>query len=257
MKQEETKKIKTLIIDDSQRARRLLKIIIEENISDVLVLGEASNVEEAFLILKNTQIDLLLLDIEMPNKTGLQLAQELLDANISCEIIFTTAYNQYAIQAFRLSAIDYLLKPIQENDLIAAIEKVKQKKEWLNDKQRLKALTQNLDTEKESKICLPMLNGYQYMDLDSIEYLEADGSYVKIYLIDGKNITISKNLKYFEDIFEKSTDFLRIHRSFIVHKKHVKKIQRGKNSTVIMQNNSELEISRNRKDEILDAFGIQ
>ena len=257
MKQEETKKIKTLIIDDSQRARRLLKIIIEENISDVLVLGEASNVEQALLILKNTQIDLLLLDIEMPNKTGLQLAQELLDANISCEIIFTTAYNQYAIQAFRLSAIDYLLKPIQENDLIEAIEKVKQKKEWLNDKQRLKALTQNLDTEKENKICLPMLNGYQYMDLDSIEYLEADGSYVKIYLIDGKNITISKNLKYFEDIFEKSTDFLRIHRSFIVHKKHVKKIQRGKNSSVIMQNNSELEISRNRKDEILDAFGIQ
>ncbi len=121
-------KLKIIIVDDSPQARRLLKLMILEHLPDVEVLAEAPDAALAFELIKNLQPDLVLLDIEMPQKTGLQLAEELVEQKITCEIIFTTAYSAYAIQAFRLSAIDYLLKPIQEKDLITAIEKVQHKK---------------------------------------------------------------------------------------------------------------------------------
>src|SRR5690606_38350418 len=129
------------------------------------------------------------LDIEMPEKSGIQLAEELINRNINCNIVFTTAYNQYAIKAFRLSAVDYLLKPIDETQLLQAVEKLNEKQHTQHSLTRLNALTQNLQHNNTPVLSFPVLNGHEYIPLSEIVYFEADGSYVHLFLTDGKEKT--------------------------------------------------------------------
>ncbi len=244
-------KLTTIIIDDSPQARRLLKLMLVELIPDIKVLAEATNGIEGLALAKIHQPDFLLLDIEMPEKTGLQLTEELIANELACGVIFTTAYSEYAIQAFRFSAIDYLLKPIQEQDLIDAITKVKAKKNIIQDQKRLQILTQNLQKDKPQTLCLPILNGYEYIEISQIEYLEAEGSYVNFCLTTGRKILISKNLKYFETLLSSFGCFLRPHRSFLVNKNHIKTI---KTSSIILQSLCEIDFSKDRRKAFLEAM---
>ena len=244
----------TILIDDSPQARRLLRLMLAEHLPNVQILAEATNGTEGFELAQQHQPDFLLLDIEMPEKTGLQLAEELLHYELNCEIIFTTAYSEYAIQAFRLSAIDYLLKPIQEQDLIEAIRKVQDEKNIVQDRKRLQMLTQNLQKDKPQMLCLPVLNGYEYVEIAQIEYIEAEGSYVNIQLSSGKKILISKNLKYFETLLENFQFFLRVHRSFLVNKSYIKSVKVGEKSTILMQSLREIDLAKDRKKTFLEAM---
>ena len=243
-----------ILIDDSPQARRLLRLMLAEHLPNVQILAEATNGTEGFELAQQHQPDFLLLDIEMPEKTGLQLAEELLHYELNCEIIFTTAYSEYAIQAFRLSAIDYLLKPIQEQDLIEAIRKVQDEKNIVQDRKRLQMLTQNLQKDKPQMLCLPVLNGYEYVEIAQIEYIEAEGSYVNIQLSSGKKILISKNLKYFETLLENFQFFLRVHRSFLVNKSYIKSVKVGEKSTILMQSLREIDLAKDRKKIFLEAM---
>ena len=248
--------MKAILIDDSPQARRLLKMMLAEFAPEIEVVAEAAEATQAMDLINEHKPDLLFLDIEMPEKSGLQFAEELLLKALQVEIVFITAYSEYAVQAFRLSAIDYLLKPLQEKDLQEAIEKVKYKLNLEKNQDRLKTLAQNLRKDKPEKLCLPIQNGYDYIDLDNIEYLEADGSYVHICLLDTRKITVSKNLRHYENLLEGLGYFIRVHRSFIVNKNHIKTILKGDKNQILMQSQKVIDIARDRKQNFWQMMEI-
>lgn len=247
--------LKAVIIDDSAQARKLLRLMLLELAPEVCVSGEAENAEEGIRLIEKTNPDAVFLDIEMPGKSGLQLAESLVDKMSQVKVVFTTAYNAYAIKAFRLSAIDYLLKPIQEDELIEAVRKLKNEKKYKDNELQLKVLSDNLNEDKNDVLCIPVQGGFDYLRLDEIEYLEADGSYVKIYCTDKRNKTVSKNLKYFENALGDNPNFLRSHRSFLVNMDHVVSYLKSDGGNLQLRSGQLLPVSRERKQEIQDHFG--
>ncbi|WP_035726763.1 LytR/AlgR family response regulator transcription factor [Eisenibacter elegans] len=248
-------KLRTLVVDDSPQARRLLRLMIAEHLPQVEIVAESADANEALTAIEAYKPEVMLLDIEMPEKSGLQLAQELAQHPYQPTIIFTTAYSEYAIQAFRLSALDYLLKPIQEPDLIQAFEKVQQQQTLLQDSKRLQTLANNLNAETPQSLCLPVLGGYEYVALSDIEYLEADGAYVHVVLASGKTHIISKNLKYFENLLKHSPQFVRVHRSYIVNTPYVQRLKKGDRPLIWMQSGKEISLAKERKQDFLNAMG--
>ncbi len=242
--------MKALLIDDSAQARRLLRLMLLEYGPEISVIGEASNADEGLELTEKLNPDVLFLDIEMPGKSGLQFAQILQKKGIACPIIFTTAYNSYAINAFRLSALDYLLKPIQEDQLIEAIDKLKEQHEIAENLNRLRVLNDNLH-EPNSTLCIPVQGGSEYLPIQEILYLEADGSYVRVKFVNGKEKVVSKNLKYFEFSLEESSFFVRCHRSYLVNMQHLAFHSKSNGGWLKLKNGSEIPISRERKQAVL------
>jgi len=245
-------KIKAVIIDDSEQARKLLRLMLMELSSDVHILGEAENVDGGLKLIRKINPDLVFLDIEMPGKSGLQLAEIILNEKIPAQVVFTTAYNSYAINAFRLSAIDYLLKPISEDQLEEAMEKVRSNKHLKDSNKRLEALSNNLQEGKSAVLSIPIQGGFEYIPLDQILFIEADGSYARIVCADNKSKLVSKNLKYFEGILDTANHFVRSHRSFLVNMKHVVSFNKSEGGSLILSMNNPIPISRERKQEVLD-----
>jgi two-component system LytT family response regulator len=244
--------IKAIIVDDSLQARKLLRLMLEDLCPDVILLGEAENVAEGLVLIKTHEPDVVFLDIEMPGKSGLQMAEELIATNVSCQVVFTTAYNSYAINAFRLSAIDYLLKPIQEDQLIEAVEKIKLFATLKNSVERLGALSQNLNEEKASVLSIPIQGGFEYLSLDDIEYFEAEGSYVRIVCSNQKPKIVSKNLKYFETALESTRNFVRTHRSYLVNMNFVHSYSKSEGGVLLLKSHQNIPISRERKQGVFE-----
>lgn len=250
--------IKAVIVDDSPQARKLLKLMLREYAPEITIVAEAENGNTGLTEIRLHKPDVAFLDIDMPEKSGIQLAEELVKGNIQCQIIFTTAFNHYAINAFRLSAIDYLLKPINEKELIEAIEKIKKQVSFVTAQVQLNTLSQNLVPSNDQVICIPAQNGYDYLKVNDIEYLEADGSYVHITLTDKKQKTVSKNLKYFEQILEPFPNFLRVHRSYLININLMTSYSKSGRGTIIMKNGKEVDLARDRRTfflEILEKIG--
>jgi two-component system LytT family response regulator len=250
--------IKAVIVDDSPQARKLLRLMLQEFAPEFDIVGEAENGNTGIEAIKKKQADVAFLDIDMPEKSGIELAEELLKENINCRIVFTTAFNQYAINAFRLSAIDYLLKPINEQQLQESVEKIKLHVQLKTAKEQLKALSKNLKANEKQVICIPIQNGYDYINIHDIEYLEADGSYVHLFLKDKKQKTVSKNLKYFEQTLDSFSNFVRVHRSFIINLDLMASFSKSGRGTIIMQNGKEVDLARDRRSfflEILERIG--
>jgi two-component system, LytTR family, response regulator len=250
----EKNSLRAVIIDDSAQARKLLRLMLMEFAPEVKHIGEAENVEEGLRLIQNTQPDAIFLDIEMPGKTGLQLAEILQKRTFSGNIVFTTAYNAHALKAFRLSAIDYLLKPIQEDQLLEAVEKLKEEKKNRDNENRLKTLSSNLREERGEVLCIPMQNGFEYLPLNEIEYFEADGSYVKIFCVNNRSKTVSKNLKYFESALTDCTNFVRTHRSFLVNLDFVTNYSKSDGGYLTLKRNVQIPVSRERKQAVQDIL---
>jgi two-component system LytT family response regulator len=246
--------IKAVVIDDSPQARKLLRLMLQEFASDIEIVAEAENGNVGMSIIKTHQPDIAFLDIDMPEKSGIELAEELVKENNTCRIVFTTAFNQFAITAFRLSAIDYLLKPINEQQLLESIEKIRQQLHYKTAQEQLRVLSQNLKPSATQVICIPVQNGYEYIKVKEIEYLEADGSYVHLFLIDKKQKTVSKNLKYFEQALESLSNFVRVHRSFIVNLDLMRSYSKSGRGTISMQNGKEVDLARDRRNDFLEIL---
>ena len=246
----EKSSIKALIIDDSKQARKLLRLMLFELANDFQVIGEAEDAEEGLFLIRDKRPDVIFLDIEMPGKSGIQLAEQLIHLQLNTKIIFTTAYNEYAIKAFRLSAVDYLLKPIQENQLIEATEKVRSEVNTTDQINQWLALSQNLQKDKNKVLAIPIKGGYEYIPMNEIEYLEADGSYVQIYCDKGQCKTVSKNLKYFENALADCSNFIRPHRSFLVNLDYVTNLSKSEGGYLLLKRNVQIPISRDRKEAI-------
>jgi two-component system LytT family response regulator len=248
------KMMKAIIVDDAARARKLLRLMLVDLAPDMTISGEAANVAEAVVLIERENPDVVFLDIEMPGKTGLQLVEEISRNEVPYEIIFTTAYNEYALRAFRLSAIDYLLKPIDEKQLIEAIEKIRKIKSIQKSELRLQNMVQNLKYDVESTVTIPALHGYIFLKIAEIIYIKADGSYTEIVCVSHKSITVSRNLKYFEQTLEGFSQFVRVHRSFLINVNHIQRFDKSDRGVIVMQDGTVIDLARERRDSFFKAL---
>lgn len=244
--------LKAIIIDDEARSRKLLQTLIEEYCETVEIIALADDVPSGVQAINREYPDLIFLDIEMPGYTGFQLLDFF--EEIHFEIIFTTAYREYAIQAFQVSAIDYLLKPIQIDQLLRAVEKAGNRVHQAFQQQRMQALQENLQQQGLiSKIALPVSDGLFFVEVSNILYLSADRSYCNVHLADGNRMLVSRNLKEFERMLVHPF-FFRSHRSFLINLNHVEQFVKKDGGYITMRNGDVVNISRDRRDLLLERL---
>jgi two-component system LytT family response regulator len=248
------KNTKAIIVDDSPQTRKLLRLMLRELATDIKIAGEAQNTEEAKILIEEHRPDLVFLDIEMPGKNGLQLLEELSTQQKNFYVIFITAFNQYAVQAFRLSALDYLLKPLKEQELLDALEKYRQRKKEQSSVQQFQKLAENLKIQKDHSLAIPVNYGYEYISVNEIEYLEAEGSYTQVYLVNGKQRIFSKNLKYFETLLKPFELFSKIHRSYIINRQFIYAFHKEDRGIVEMKSGIKIQLSRSCRNEFLNQL---
>lgn len=246
-------KLKAILVDDEQDSRQILASYLSKYCPDVELLATCKNIKEGLEAIKKHQPDLLFLDIEMPYGTGFDLLEQV--EEVDFETVFVTAYDNYAIQALNMSAAYYLLKPVDIDELVAAVDKIKSERIESNESFHVQVLLDNIKQENDrpKKIMLPTFEGFEIVPIDDIIYCEADDNFTKFHLKQGKPLLISKTLKYFEDTLP-MTKFVRIHRSSLINTDFVVRYTKGKGGYVTMANNAELEVSSKKKAQFLEIF---
>jgi two-component system LytT family response regulator len=238
--------IKAIIIDDEERARNTLSSLLLNYCPEVNILATCSNVPDGVLAINKHKPDVVFLDIEMPDYNGFELLGFFRE--IDFDIIFVTAYSEYAIKAFEISAVDYILKPIDIDQLKNSVEKLKQKKLHSQMQEQIELLKESYKGDDIRKIALSMSNGLTFVEIADIILLEADGAYTTFYLKDGQKIVVSKKLKFYEDILSNRSYFFRTHRSYFINVNFIKTYSRSENA-ILMENSFSVTISRDRKQE--------
>ena len=239
--------ISAIIVEDELKSQNTLRNMLYKYCPEVKVIGEAKDIQEARKIIQSTQPQLVFLDIELPRENGLQLFNYF--PRLSFEVIFTTAYNQYAVQAFRLAALDYLLKPINAKELQNSIHKLKEKIATSQNYRHLELLIESYEKGFQ-KIALPTSEGYSFLELDQIIYCNASRSYTVIYLTNQQKIIISKPLKFLDDTLP-SSRFFRINRSQIINLKYIEKYSRASQGEITLTNGIIISISEHKKARFL------
>lgn len=239
-----------VIIDDEFDARRILRKYIERYFPDFIILGEAQNVQEGVQLIRETNPKLVFLDIKMGDGTGFDLLDKL-EGNLP-KVIFTTAFDEYALKAFRYHAMDYILKPIDPEILVDAVNQTLKKEEVLN-KDSLSLIFEHIN-ESNKKIGIPTQEGFKFIPQEKIIYFEADSSYCFMYTSDSKQVIISKPLKYFEEKLQLDRNFIRPHKSYLVNLKFVEEYQKQEGGFLKLQSGKLIPISRNKKGEILETI---
>lgn len=240
-------KIRALVIDDEEKARVTLRLLIEKYAPEVHVVGEAENIDDAYKAIIDLDPEILFLDINMPNGSGLDLLKRI--QGFDLEVIFTTAYQEYAIKALRLSALDYLLKPIDPDDLVASVRRYSERR---REKRDYSLINEILSEKTPKRIAISSLDGVKVVNVEDILYLSADRNYTTFHLNDGELI-VSKSLGEFEKLLQ-DYEFFRIHRSVLMNMIHLAEYKKGKKAKVKLNNGVELEVSRNRKDQLLEKL---
>lgn len=240
--------LKAIIVDDESRARKILASFLTDYCEQVEIVAQVEDVPQGVKAIKKFEPDIVFLDIEMPGYNGFQLL-DFFD-EIQFEIVFTTAYSEFALKAFQVSAIDYLLKPIQIDQLINAVNKVERIRGNSLVNERVQTLQANLEDFKIKKIVIPLSEGSLFIELKEIIYLKAEGSYVNFFLKDGTKILASKNIKDFEEQLTQTEGFFRTHRSFLINTAFITNIS-SDNTGVTLNGNAEISIARERKQDFI------
>jgi two-component system LytT family response regulator len=245
--------IKTLIIEDEQKSRDVLLKIIEKSCPELKVIGNASNVTEGVDLIKSLKPDLVFLDITMPDGSGFDLLEQVADQKF--DLIFATASNSHAIRAFKYSACDYLLKPIDIEELRNAVLRVVKRKSETPDMGNLNFLIQQLKRSDDNfqKITLPTGNAYEIINLKDIVRCEADGSYTYFYLVDKRKLMVSASLKHYEELLPEQ-DFIRVHHHNLINMNHVVRFLKEDGGYAVMSDGSKIEISRRKKDQFMERL---
>ncbi|MCB9363872.1 MAG: response regulator transcription factor [Flavobacteriales bacterium] len=247
--------IDAVIIDDEKNSRNVLKRLIEELDTEISIIDEADGVIEGVKLINTVKPQLIFLDIEMLDGTGFNVLERVNEVDF--KIIFTTAYDQYAIKAFKYSAIDYLLKPIDIDELEDAIYRAKDaiKNEDPQYNQISNLLTNIKISDSEKKVAIKSANKIDFVQIKDIICLKAESSYTVIYLLKNRKITASKPLKFYSSIFEDDTTFFRLDRTFLINVSYIKSYSKDKD-TVELENGLELPIARRRRKEFLDLINF-
>ena len=245
-------KIKAIIVDDESYSCETLATLLERYCPEVEVIDICTSGENALKSIKRSLPDLLFLDIEMPHMNGFEMLKKLDTVNF--QLIFTTSYDQYAIKAIRFSALDYLLKPVDREELQAAVQKAIQKLGQTLP-QQLNILLQKLNGTQSSnqKIALPAMEGLQMVPVDSIITCASDSNYTNIFLKHNKKIVVSRTLKEIEEMLD-GYSFVRVHHSYLINLNEVEKYVKGEGGYLIMTDGSTIDVSRSRKEALMQKL---
>ena len=242
--------LNSIIIDDEASSRDTLRNMLEKYCTDIKVSGAAGNIEEGIKLIFQNKPDLVFLDIELPEQSGFDLFNYFEQPDF--DVIFTTAYSEYAVKAFRLSAIDYLLKPIDLELLRHSLDKFREKQQLSEEREKYNILRENLNNVLK-KLSLPSLNGYEFVELKDIVRCEAEGNYTKFHFTNGKTSLISKTLKTYADLLA-DFNFFRVNRSHVINLTHIAKYERQRNPVIEMVDGSLISIPETRKIAFFDAL---
>lgn len=241
--------LKAIIIDDEQHCINRLDSLIQELGKDIHVLARCPTVEIAKLEIERGFPDIIFLDIQIGNDTGFNLLKQL--STIDFEIIFTTSYDSYALKAFKFSALDYLLKPIDKSDFISALQKLRQQKSLKDTSNKIDILLQNIENrESLKKIAIPTIEGFQMLDTHDIVRFQSDVNYTHIFTSTRKKITASKSIKYFEDILDEDC-FFRTHKSHLINLEYIDTYTKGKGGYITLIDQTKIEVAVRRKEELM------
>ena len=243
--------MKAIIIDDERKARNVLRILVEEQCPKIETIFEAEDLLSGVDLIKQHQPQIVFLDIEMPQHSGLEILNFVDKDDFKFEVIFTTAYSEYAIQAFQISAIDYLLKPIRAQQVKEAVDKAVKVIGSSDITTRLEELKNSLASSNFNKIGLPFSDGIKFVNFEDIIMLEADGMYTKIATKTEPEILVSKPLKHFADLLAKTNLFYRPHRSYLINLKFIKEYIKKDGGYIVMDNDETVSISKDKKEEFL------
>jgi two-component system LytT family response regulator len=243
--------LRTVIVDDELPGLESMQKMLEQNCTDVSIVGCYSVAEKAIDKIRKLDPDLVLMDIAMPGKNGFEVLKELKD--LKFEVIFVTAHNQYMVEAFHFSAIDYLLKPVDEDLLIDAIKRAVVRITEKAGNKNIDAFLHNVQQNRSSRnmrLCIPSLKGFQVVELNDILYAESSNNYTYFYFTNKKSICTAKSLFEYEELLADS-GFVRIHKSYLVNLQHVKEYLRGEGGSVVLSDGKTIEVSRRKKDLLM------
>ena len=246
--------LKSFIIEDELKSVNVLQSLLREFCPEVTNCGHAMTIKDAVPLIEELRPDLVFLDIELPNENGFKLLDYFSEPFF--DIVFTTAYDQYAIKAFRLAAVDYLLKPIGIDQLQDAVSKVIKKQSQRHDIATYSVLKENVINRKPAKIALPIKNGFSFVKLDDVIYCQASRSYTFFHLVKGQKIIISKPLKWFEKTLDDDVNFFRVNRSFLINLDYIQSYSRSHGGEVTLETGVNLAVSENKRDDLLQKISL-
>jgi two-component system LytT family response regulator len=244
--------LRAVLIDDDESNLSSLSEKIAKHCRQVQIISRCDNPEAGIQVIDELKPDLVFLDIEMPEMNGFVMLQQLSYRDF--ELIFVTAYDHYAIKAIRSCALDYLVKPVEIEELKAAVAKAEASHNKLSSSSQLDLLLEHLQKKQPSILTIPTTDGLQFINIEDIIYLEANDNYSNIYLSNNQKFLVSRTLKDFEELLP-SDIFVRIHHSNIVNKFFVDKYIRGEGGQVVMRNGNVLDVSKRKKSNFLQAIG--
>ena len=242
-------KLNAILVEDEEKSREILKNYLVKYCPNISILGEAANVEDALILIRNHNLDVVFLDVEMPFGNAFDLLEKV--GNIDFQTIFVTAYNHYAIEALNAHASYYLMKPISIDELIKAVDyvtEIRTKEDALQDEVLIPKTN-----SVEGKITIPQQNGFEIIETKNILYCKADDNYTEIFTKDNKKKLVSKTLKYIEDALS-DANFARVHKSYLVNVNEVVKYLKGKGGSVVLSNGKEIMVSASKKSDLLSYF---
>lgn len=244
--------IKALLVDDDESNLSGLSEKLRKHCPQVSIVGQCNSAQDGIRAIEELHPDILFLDIEMPLMNGFVMLQQLQYRDF--ELIFVTAYDHYAIKAIRYSALDYLVKPVEIEDLKAAVSRAETNRKNRSSHLQVELLLEHLQKKGPQRITIPTFDGLRFINIDDIIYLEASDNYTTIFTSTNQKFLVSRTLKDFEDILPSET-FLRIHHSSIINKNFVEKYIRGEGGQVVMRNGNVLDVSKRKKSIFLQAIG--
>lgn len=246
-------KYTVVIVEDEVHQQQRLVKLLNSLYPELLIVGVTPNIDEAYRKISDEQPDLVFLDVMLPPNTSFELLD--MFSSIRFDIIFTTSYEEFAVRAFRLSATDYLIKPLVEDELRAAVDKFLERKRMKSTTESLSVLLSNLKSAeaRQKKIALPTLSGYIFVAIDDIVRCESDNTYTTFFLRDKRRILISKTLKECENLLSEFS-FFRVHHSNLVNLDHIVAYEKGDGGVVKLIDGSSVDVSRRKKEEFVRKF---
>lgn len=242
--------IRAVIVDDESLGLINLEKMLERYTPEINIVAKAMSVMEAVYEIDNSNPDLVFLDISLPDGDGFSILENVKTRDF--DVIFVTAYDQFALKAIEFSALHYLLKPIDSKGLVEAVDRYKSQNKTISKEDKYDVLQKNLD-ELGNKIVLPMRNGFQMINIQDLLYVEADGNYSIFHMKDGESHIVSKPISLYENLFD-GFNFFRIHTSYLVHLAYIEKYISGRGGIVIIQNGVKLSVSARRKQEFVETL---